>query len=103
MAKIGTFKKVSGELRGEIATLTIKAKSVRIVPEAEVTGNNPTHRVFVGDVEIGAGWPKRTNDERPFLSLKLDDPSFVGPIYAQLWDGDDGDFNLTWTRPVRRD
>ncbi len=33
MAKIGTFKKVSGEFRGQITTLSVQAKSVRIAPE----------------------------------------------------------------------
>lgn len=33
MAKIGTFKKVSGEFRGQITTLSAQAKAVRIAPE----------------------------------------------------------------------
>ena len=33
MAKIGNFKMVSGELRGQIVTLALQAKSVRIVAE----------------------------------------------------------------------
>jgi len=101
MAKIGTFKKVSGEFRGQITTLTLQLKAVRIVPDEEATGNAPTHRVYVGEVEVGAGWPKRGNDDRPYLSLKLDDPSFVAPIYAQLREGDEGEFSLTWNRPAR--
>lgn len=56
MAKIGNFKKVSGELRGQIATLALQAKSVRIVAEESTSSNAPSHRVLVGDVEIGAGW-----------------------------------------------
>jgi uncharacterized protein (DUF736 family) len=101
MAKIGTFKKVSDEFRGQITTLTLQLKAVRIVPDEAATGNAPTHRVYVGEIEVGAGWPKRGNDDRPYLSLKLDDPSFVAPIYAQLREGDEGEFNLTWNRPAR--
>lgn len=98
MSKIGSFKKVSGEFRGDIVTLALRAKAVRIVPLDNVTGNAPSHRVLLGDVEIGAAWTKRTNDERPYLSVKLDDPSFVAPIFAQLRE--DGD--LIWTRQQRR-
>ena len=103
MAKIGNFKMVSGELRGQITTLTLLVKSVRIVADEQASGNAPTHRVYIGDsTEIGAGWSKRTNDGRPYLSLKLDDPSFVAPIFAQLFEGENGESDLFWTRPVRR-
>jgi uncharacterized protein (DUF736 family) len=27
-------------------------------------------------VEIGAAWPKRSKDDRDYLSVELDDPSF---------------------------
>ena len=43
-------------------------------------------RVFVGRAEIGAAWSKRLNENRDYLSLKLDDPSFTQPIYANLFD-----------------
>jgi hypothetical protein len=34
MATIGTFKKVGSEIQGEIVTLSVQTKNVRIVPEA---------------------------------------------------------------------
>ncbi len=49
MATIGTFKKVGNEIQGEIVTLSVQAKNVRIVPEASRTNDNaPSHRIFVG-------------------------------------------------------
>jgi hypothetical protein len=61
MANIGSFKKVGGELQGEIFTLSVQTKGVRIVPEANrVSDNAPSHRVFVGRAEIGAAWSKRS-------------------------------------------
>ncbi len=102
MTKIGSFKKVSGELRGQIITLSVQAKSVRIVQLSDPTGNAPSHRILVGEAEVGAAWSKRTNDNRPFLSVKLDDPSFTAPIFAQLFDNDEGEFDLVWSRPTRR-
>src|SRR3546814_4863026 len=58
MATIGTFKKAgNNEFTGEIVTLSVQTKNVRIVPEARATGENaPSHRVFVGRAEIGAAW-----------------------------------------------
>ena len=102
MAKIGSFKKASGELKGQITTLAIQAKSVRFVPEDSTTGNAPSHRVFIAEIEVGAAWTKRTQDDRPYLSVKLDDPSFTAPIFAQLFENEAGGFDLVWTRQSRR-
>ena len=104
MATIGTFKKSGTEFLGEIVTLSVQTKGVRIVPEANRSGDNaPSHRVFVGRVEIGAAWSKRSNEGRDYLSVKLDDPSFNSPIYANLFDDEDGDgFTLIWSRSRRQ-
>jgi uncharacterized protein (DUF736 family) len=104
MATIGTFKKAGNEFTGEIVTLSVQAKGVRIVPDQRATGENaPSHRVLVGRVEIGAAWSKRSNEGRDYLGLKLDDPSFNAPIYANLFDDEDGDgYSLIWSRPNRR-
>jgi uncharacterized protein (DUF736 family) len=48
MANIGSFKQVGSELHGEIVTLSVQAKGVRIVPEpTRANENAPSHRVFV--------------------------------------------------------
>ena len=103
MANIGSFKKVGSELQGEIVTLSVQTKGVRIVPEAnQVSENAPSHRVFVGRAEIGAAWSKRSNEGRDYLSLKLDDPSFTAPIYANLFEDEDGEgYSLIWSRGRR--
>ncbi|MBN9013659.1 MAG: DUF736 family protein [Rhizobiales bacterium] len=53
MATIGTFKKTgNNEFTGEIVTLSLQTKNVRVVPEANRSGDNaPSHRVFVGRVD----------------------------------------------------
>ena len=105
MATIGTFKKIgNNEFTGDIVTLSVQAKGVRIVPESKATGENaPSHRVFVGRAEIGAAWTKRSGEGRDYLGLKLDDPSFTAPIFANLFDDEDGEsYSLIWSRPSRR-
>ena len=92
MASIGSFKKVGNEFQGEIVTLSVQTKNVRIVPEAyRASDDAPSHRVFVGRAEIGAAWSKRSAEGRDYLSVKLDDPSFDAPIYANLFDDEDGE------------
>ena len=100
MATIGTFKKTGTEYTGEIVTLSVQAKGVRIVPDLRATGEKaPTHRILVGRAEIGAAWTKRSNEGRDYLSVKLDDPSFTAPIFASLFADEDGKtFNLIWSR-----
>ncbi|BAM86851.1 hypothetical protein S58_08400 [Bradyrhizobium oligotrophicum S58] len=101
MASIGSFKKVGDDFQGEIITLNLKAKGVRIVPEVNRSSENaPSHRVYTGRVEIGAAWARRSEEGRDYLSLKLDDPSFNAPIYANLFEDEGGEgYTLLWSRP----
>ena len=49
MATIGTFKKAGNEIHGEIVTLSVQTKNVRIVPETNRSNDNaPSHRIYVG-------------------------------------------------------
>jgi uncharacterized protein (DUF736 family) len=100
MATIGSFKKVGNDFQGEIVTLSLQARGVRIVAEANRSNENaPSHRIYVGRAEIGAAWSKRSEEGRDYLSLKLDDPSFNAPIYANLFDDEGGEgYTLLWSR-----
>ena len=101
MATIGSFKKVGNDFQGEIITLSLQAKGVRIVAESNVANDKaPSHRVFVGRAEIGAGWSKRSEEGRDYLSHKFDDPSFNAAIYANLFEDEGGEgYTLLWSRP----
>jgi uncharacterized protein (DUF736 family) len=100
MANIGSFKKSGNDYTGEIVTMSLQKKSVRIVAEeASENEKAPSHRVFVGRAEIGAAWLKTSKEDREYLSIKLDDPSFAAPIFATLFADEDGKtHNLIWTR-----
>jgi uncharacterized protein (DUF736 family) len=101
MATIGSFKKVGNDFQGEIVTLSVQAKGARIVAESNRSNDNaPSHRVYVRRAEIAAAWSKRSEEGRDYLSLKLDDPSFNAPIYANLFEDEGGEgYTLLWSRP----
>ena len=97
MATIGTFTKTNADFNGTIQTIGLKAK-VAITPVEKHSESQPDYRVFVGKVEIGAGWSRTSKGNgREFVSVKLDDPSFAAPIYANLVERD-GQHELIWSR-----
>jgi len=104
MANIGTFKKSGNEFVGEVITRCVQEKNIRIVPAPDrANENSPSHRIFAGRAEIGAAWTRTSNGDRDYLSVKMDDPSFPAPIYANLFADDDGDtFTLVWSRATVR-
>jgi uncharacterized protein (DUF736 family) len=48
-------------------------------------------------VEIGAAWKRTSKDNTPYHSVKLDDPSFPTPIFANLVE-DEAGYALIWSR-----
>ena len=69
-----------------------------------MASNVPPHRrIQVGQAEIGAVCSMRSEEGRDYLSLKLDDPSFNAPIFANLFDDEDGEgFTLIWSRSRKK-
>jgi uncharacterized protein (DUF736 family) len=97
MTTIGTFKQDETGFVGAIATLTVKAKAT-FRRNAKAVDNAPDYRVYASGVEIGAAWSKKSEANKPYLSVKLDDPSFAGSIFCRLVGKDDGDHILVWSR-----
>ena len=99
MAQIGSFTRdESGAFTGTIRTLTLNVKAT-IKPAQKDNDKAPDYRVTAnGGVEFGAGWSKSSREDRPYVSIKLDDPSFPAPIYATLVEGEDGTHNMIWSR-----
>ena len=97
MTTIGTFRQDAEDFIGTITTLAIKAKAT-IKPNAKKAERGPDYRVYAGGVEIGAAWAKTSEAKRPYLAIKLDDPSFAGSIYCRLIGREDGSHLLLWSR-----
>jgi uncharacterized protein (DUF736 family) len=101
MATIGTFTKSSdGAYTGAINTLSLNVKSAQFRPNEKADDKAPDYRIFAGRTELGAAWRKTSADNRDYLSVKLDDPSFPAAIYASLGDMDEG-YSLVWSRSRR--
>ena len=100
MATIGTFTKDdAGNYNGAIKTLTLNVKQAVLRKAPKDNDKAPDFRIFSGATEFGAAWKKVSREERAYLSVKLDDPSFPAPIYASLVDADEG-YSLIWSRPT---
>ena len=101
MATIGTFTANDNGFTGTVRTLALNVKA-RIARVENPSDKGPQFRIFAGNVELGAAWQKRSETDRDYLSVKLDDPSFPAPIYATLTEveGEDG-YQLIWSRPNR--
>lgn len=99
MSQIGSFTLSNdGTYTGTIKTLAIDAKARLVPSDAATSDKAPDLRVIVSGVEIGAAWRRTSKDDRAYHSVKLDDPSFSVPIYANLFEGEDGEFALIWSR-----
>ncbi len=98
MATIGTFhKQADGSYAGAIKTLSLNVKAAQFRASETDNEKGPDFRIFAGQTEFGAAWKKTSRENREYLSVKLDDPSFPAPIYASLVDADDG-YALIWSR-----
>ena len=98
MATIGTFTRDGDTFTGTINTLALKAKAT-LQPVDKTNEQMPDFRVYASGAEIGAAWSKTGKDsERPYLSVKLDDPSFAGAIYCRLVELEGERHQLLWSR-----
>jgi uncharacterized protein (DUF736 family) len=103
MAIIGTFTLgADGIYSGEISTLTL-TRDVRLVPTETTAKNAPDLRVYAGTIEIGVAWLNTSRNGDPYYAVKLDDPSFAKPVWANMVASlkEVGVYNLLWDRPAK--
>ena len=92
-------RRASGSWRARTTT----ARPSCAVGASRSGDNAPSDRIFVGRADIGAAWTKRSAEGRDYLGLKIDDPSFTSPIYANLFEDEVGEFySLIWSRIPKR-
>ena len=97
MATIGTFTKSDNGFAGAVKTLSLNVKA-KFIPADKESDKAPDYRILAGSVEFGAAWKKTAQNGREYLSVRLDDPSFAAPIFANLIEGDDANHQLIWSR-----
>jgi uncharacterized protein (DUF736 family) len=107
MAIIGNFTKDGKGYSGNLETLTLKAR-LTFEPTEKKSDNAPDYRVFhlTDDYhsEIGAAWKKTSREGAEYLSVSLDDPSFIERINARLVKtGAEQGHSLYWDRQRPRD
>ena len=99
MATIGQFRQMNDGYEGTISTLSL-ARKVRIVPNTnKKNDDSPDFFVKTGQCDLGFARRKVSKGDNgtPYLQVFLDDPSFVEPIWAALFDHD-GKADLVWSR-----
>lgn len=102
MATIGTFTANGNGYTGTVRTLALKIKAT-FTPVENPSDRGPHFRIVAAGIELGAAWKKVAQETgREYLSVKLDDPSFPAPIYANLIEVEgESELQLIWSRPAR--
>lgn len=107
MTQIGSFAATKTGYSGRIHTMSLDA-AVSLVPaEPSDSENAPDYRVMLGDAdnafEIGAGWKRTGEKAGAFVTVQIDDPTFVQPLRANLFNDGDNGHVLVWNRAAKRD
>jgi uncharacterized protein (DUF736 family) len=107
MPQIGEFTRTKSGYSGRIRTLSLDIELTVVPAEPSDAENAPDYRIHLSDEdgpEVGAGWKRTGERAGDYVSLQLDDPVFVQPIRANLFQsGDDKTaWGLHWNRPPKR-
>lgn len=106
MPQIGTFTKTKTGFSGRVRTLALDVELTIRPAEKSDADNAPDHRVFAAeDLEVGAAWSRNGEKAGDYLSITLDDPTFIQPLRAALFQSevDAKVWNLMWSRSSKRD
>jgi uncharacterized protein (DUF736 family) len=105
--QIGTFHATADGFAGRLICLTLDVALSLVPAEHADADNAPDYRVMRGDGddthEVGAGWKKVGEKAGAYVAVQIDDPSFVAPLRANLFQADPATHVLLWNRPTRRD
>jgi uncharacterized protein (DUF736 family) len=105
--RIGTFTAADGGFSGHLHTLTLDIELALAPVENADSENAPDFRVIAGSDdqarEVGAGWKHVGEKAGDYVAIQIDDPTFVQPLRANLFQGDGDSHVLVWSRPSKRE
>ena len=111
MTQIGEFTRTPDGYSGRVRTMTLDVEVSLVPVEPSDSENAPNFRVHLsGDdgsevgPEIGAAWNRNGERAGDYVALVIDDPVFVQPVRANLFQSGDDQmaWGLYWNRPPRR-
>ncbi|MFW2829793.1 DUF736 domain-containing protein [Sphingomonas sp. ID0503] len=111
MTQIGQFRRDDSGFIGHLQTLSLHQDIIIVPVEPSDAENAPDYRVHIFDSmnnetgpEIGAGWKRTGEKAGDYVSLQFDDPTFLQPIRARLFQSTDGKstWSLHWNRAPKR-
>jgi uncharacterized protein (DUF736 family) len=105
--RIGTFTAADGGFTGHLHTLTLDLELTLVPAENADSESAPDFRVIAGSDdqarEVGAGWKHVGEKAGDYVAIQIDDPMFVQPLRANLFQRDAGSHVLVWSRPAKRE
>lgn len=105
--RIGLFVAADGGFAGHITTLTLDIDLVLVPTDNSDSENAPDFRVIAGSDddarEVGAGWKHVSEKAGDYVAIQIDDPMFIQPMRANLFQGENNDHVLVWSRPTKRE
>lgn len=107
MTQIGRFTATSDGFTGQLETLTLHIPLTLVPAEVSDAEHTPDYRIIAGEgpyaVEVGAGWKRVGEKAGAYVSVQIDDPSFIHPLRANLFQADASNHVLLWNRASRRE
>ena len=105
--QIGHFTATADGFAGRLHTLMLDTALTLVPAEASDTENAPDYRVLAGEGddgrEVGAGWKRVGEKAGAYVAVQIDDPAYVKPLRANLFQADPASHVLLWNRPSRRE
>ena len=105
--RIGLFVAADGGFAGHLTTLTLDIDLVLVPADNSDSENAPDFRVIAGSDnearEVGAGWKHVGEKAGQYVAIQIDDPMFIQPLRANLFQGENNGHVLVWSRPTKRE
>lgn len=107
MTQIGQFAATEDGFSGRLRTVMLDVALTLVPAQSSDTENAPDYRVMIGEdgnqIEVGAGWKRVGEKAGAYVAVQIDDPAFVYPLRANLFQADARSHLLLWNRPAKRD